>query len=381
MKTDDIRQENEYSPWKFTRHQTELKRMAQGVLFPPKNIQIDLEAWCPHDCSFCAYRNVGFNESGMQFYHPEWAPDAKTVQTGKPKGRIVPNISGIPKDIALGLPSQMSKEGVPSIEITGGGESLAYAWILPLLEELNKNNIEIAIVTNGQLLTEKIRKSLTRLKWIRFSMDACTPETYAKVHGVKEEIWDKVLANIRALLMQKPKDAIVGISFVVGRNNKHEIGEAARFWKEFGANNIRYTFTYDSHYDSGLNAKELMEVRSQLNLAESEEEKPFKVFAMTHRPDYYSTPNSDFAFCGYQFFTWAVGYNAKVYPCCIQKYYNGFELGDLREQSLHDIIYGERRHQYISAFNVQKCKPCWLRDKNKFIEYLLAKNPRHVNFT
>lgn len=381
MKIQAIVGEDEYSPWKSIYHQKEIQMLQKGELFPPKNIQIDLEAWCPHDCSFCAYRNAGFNATGMQFYNPEWAPNAKLTQTNQPKGRIVPNISGIPKEVALRLPSQMAKEGIPSIEITGGGESLAYAWIVPFLEELNKYAIEIAIVTNGQLLTERIRRLLHHLKWIRFSIDAATRETYTKIHGVKGETWDLVLKNIKALMAQKPKEAVVGISYVITKENLKEISLAAKFWKEFGANNIRYTFLYDIRYDSGMKKEELIQVLSELERARKEEEGNFKVFAMTHRPDYYSNPNDDFNFCGYQFFTWAVGYNAQVYPCCIQKYYKDYAIGDLKKESLHDIIYGEKRQAYIASFNVKQCKPCWLRDKNKFIEYLAKKDPRHVNFT
>lgn len=371
----------EYSTWKFAHHKKELGLINEGALFPPKNLQIDLEAWCPHDCSFCAYRNAGFNARGMEFLRPDWAPNAAFNQTGKPKGKIVPNISGVPKEVALNLPAQMAKEGIPSIEITGGGESLAYAWIVPFLEALGESNIQVAIVTNGQLLTERICSAIRNLKWIRFSMDAATKDTFAKIHGVKPGVWETTLNNIKIFLAQKPKGAVVGISYVISRENRKEIAQAASFWKQFGVDNIRYTFTYDDHYDSGLNPEELHAARLELAHAKKGETENFRVFTMTQRPDYYATPNIDFRFCGYQFFTWAIGYNAKVYPCCIQKYYNGFELGDLKEQSLHDIIYGERRRQYVNSFNVQKCKPCWLRDKNKFIEYLLEDNPSHINFT
>jgi hypothetical protein len=62
------------------------------------------------------------------------------------------------------------------------------------------------------------------------------------------------------------------------------------------------------------------------------------------------------------------------------KYHKGFGLGDLRTQSLNEIVYSEERKKYIQDFDVHDCKSCWLRDKNQFIEYLLAENPQHINY-
>ena len=98
------------------------------------------------------------------------------------------------------------------------------------------------------------------------------------------------------------------------------------------------------------------------------------------RLEYYAQPNTDFHFCGYQFFTWAIGYDGLVYPCCIMKYHRGYSLGDLRTQSLQEIIHSDQRKEFIESFDVKNCKPCWLRDKNQFIEYLIAENPQHVNY-
>ena len=98
------------------------------------------------------------------------------------------------------------------------------------------------------------------------------------------------------------------------------------------------------------------------------------------RLEFYSQPNTDFHFCGYQFFTWAVGYEGLVYPCCIMKYHKGFALGDLRNYSLKEIVDSKERQRFIQSFDVHDCKACWLRDKNQFIEYLLADNPQHVNY-
>jgi len=93
----------------------------------------------------------------------------------------------------------------------------------------------------------------------------------------------------------------------------------------------------------------------------------------------YSAPNDDFSFCGYQHFVWAIGYDGKVYPCCIMKYHPEFVMGDLREMTLNEMVNSPARMKMGFHLDVHDCKSCWLRDKNKFIESLLQP-PMHVDF-
>lgn|SRR3990167_262157 len=376
-------QNNPYNANKVLYHTDKLEKLRNNELFAPTCIQIDLEAFCPHDCGFCAYRNAGFNATGMQFLNPEWADPNLQIQTGKPKGKVTKD-SHIPKEIALNLLKQMKQEGIKAIEITGGGESLAYPYIKEFLQSCIDNDIEVALVTNGQLLNKTIMDLLSNcnLKWIRFSMDARNARTYAKVHGSNEATFFKIVDIITQMVFireNSDSNFIIGISFVITKDNYNEIYDAANFWEAIGVDNIRFTFEYNADYDSGLSEEQMNRVSILLDEAKEKEDDTFKVFAMKERPDYYARENDDFSFCGYQFFTWAIGYNGKVYPCCIQKYYPGFEIGDINSESLHDIIYGEKRKAYIERFNVKACKSCWLRSKNQVIEEALSK-PMHENF-
>ena len=99
----------------------------------------------------------------------------------EPNKRVAES-TGMPKDLALRLPKEMYEAGIPSIELTGGGEPMVYPYIREMLDELGKYPIELAIVTNGASLNEQIQSRLKNLKWIRFSMDSVTAETHSKVH-------------------------------------------------------------------------------------------------------------------------------------------------------------------------------------------------------
>ena len=366
MKLADISNDgNYYSPWKALHQRGDIEHLKKGEMVAPKDIQVDLEAYCPHSCEFCSYRNVNWQNYGMEFEEPE---------------KRVPEATGLPQHIAMRLPREMHEAGIPSIELTGGGEPMVYPHIKEFLEELGKYPIELAIVTNGSALNEQIQARLRNLKWIRFSVDAITPETHSKVHRVPPSVFGVVLKHIKEIVYKGFDDCKVGISFVITKHNYHEIEESAHFYKDLGVNSVRYTFTYDPEGEGALTPEETRVAERAMNRARQLQDEEFKVFGTMRRLEYYSQPNTDFHFCGYQFFTWAIGYEGLVYPCCIMKYHKGFALGDLRNHSLKEIVYSDERKKFVEAFNVQHCKPCWLRDKNQFLEYLVADNPQHVNY-
>lgn len=366
MKLSSIKKDgNYYSPWKALNQNDSIDLLKKGEMFAPKDLQVDLEAYCPHSCEFCSYRNVNWQQYGMNFEEPE---------------KRVAETTGLRKEIAMRLPSEMFEAGIPSIELTGGGEPMVYPHIKEFLDELAKYPIELAIVTNGASLNEQIQSRIRNLKWIRFSVDAVTPETHSKVHRVPESVFGVVLKHVKETVNRGFQDCRIGVSFVVTKHNYHEIEAAAQLFKDTGVDNIRFTFTYDPEGEGQLTPEQTREAERSLNNARRLQEDSFKVFGTMRRLEYYSQPNTDFHFCGYQFFTWAVGYEGLVYPCCIMKYHSGFEIGDLRTHSLKEIVHSEARKQAIEAFDVRKCKSCWLRDKNQFIEYLVAENPQHINY-
>jgi radical SAM protein with 4Fe4S-binding SPASM domain len=301
----------------------------------------------------------------MQFEEPE---------------KLVPEGSGLPKSLALRIPRGMKEAGIPSIELTGGGEPMVYPYLLEFLDELNKYDIELAIVTNGASLKESIQSRLKRLKWIRFSVDAITPETYAKVHRVPKSVFHVVLKHIREMVARRIEDCKVGISFVITENNYQEVAEAAPFFKKLGVNNVRFTFTYEPTGEAWLTPDQKKKIEESMMESRKCEDEKFKVFATMRRLEYYAQANTDFHFCGYQFFTWAIGYDGFVYPCCIMKYHKGYAMGDLRIHTLEELVYSQERRAFVEAFRVERCKPCWLRDKNQFIEYLIAEGPQHIDF-
>ena len=123
MKLADIRKDGSYySPWKAWHQREDIENLKKGELFAPKDIQVDLEAYCPHSCEFCSYRNVNWQDHGMEFDEP-----SKRSEN-----------TGLPKELAMRLPKEMHEDGIPSIELTVGGEPFVYPYIKEFLDELGR---------------------------------------------------------------------------------------------------------------------------------------------------------------------------------------------------------------------------------------------------
>ncbi len=371
-----------YHPYKAIFWRERLEDLKKGKLIAPPFVMMHPEAWCPHDCFFCAYRNSGWNDDpkGMRFFG-EWAKDASEGQTGKPKGKLIKGVSGWSQELTERLPREMHECGVKAVEITGSGEPLAFPHIKLLFTELAKYNFETALVTNAQLLTPEIRSYIKNLKWMRFSMDSCTAETHSKVHGVKPNVFERCVQHISDAVREFP-EAYLGISYIITKDNYSEVLKSAEFWKQKGVRSIRYSFEYEPTGTAKLTPEQVGVARQQISEARKLQGNNFRVFGQVERLDTYDRPNTDFHYCGQQMMTWNVGYDGKCYPCCIEIYKPNSVFGDLNKQSFKDVCFGDFRKKYVDNFDVTKCNNCWLRDKNIAIETLLAPEKRigHVNF-
>lgn len=349
-----------YSPWKAAHHPERLAALRSGEVCPPSNVQIDLEGWCPYSCQFCSYRNVGWQSRGMRFQAPS---------------RVGPT-SGLPREIALALPAQLAALGVQAVEVTGGGEPLASPYGVEFFDRCLGAGLRLALITNGLFFGERVRDRVRGAAWVRLSVDAATPETYARIHRTDPDNLQRVLDNLSAFVAVREPGCKVGVSFVVAPDNVAEVYRAALLYRDLGVDNVRFAVSYEPTGTGGLDSRG-HEVAARL-LAEAGclSGEGFRVFGTTYRLPYYARPNDDFSRCHVQRFVWAIGTDARVYPCCIEKYHEGFALGDLRTESVETIA----RRQVGAAFDVTRCKPCWLRDKNLFVDYLLAEHPEHVEF-
>jgi len=364
-----------YSTSKALFHTDRINDLKKLKPICPTLIQIDLEAWCNHNCSFCSYRkDDGYNKEMLKLIGGCASNACAPIGVASDKSRL-------PKSVAYTLPMQMKEAGVPAIELTGGGEPTMWPYLDELIENLIINDIEIGLVTNGSNLPEKRVKALAGYKgtlWIRFSMDGSTQAIHKSIHRTVKDEFAKICKSIGDVVKYKHKDLVLGVSFIITPDNYWDLEDSVKLYKSLGVDNIRFSWMYDTSGTAGLDKAEIDRITGTIaDLKEKYDDDSFSVLGEKGRIDTYSKPNDDFKTCYYQRFEWSVGADGYVYPCCIQKYNPDYAFADITTETVKDII--QSTHARMSTLDPMRCNPCWLRNRNKVIATAIEE-PKHVNF-
>ena len=370
--------EIEYTTNKAVYHTDKIAALQAGEMITPTEIQIDLEAFCNDNCSFCSYRKEdGYNNTMLEMID---AKPGKDYSQDRPVGKPNPD-SRVPDELADTLPTQMVEAGIKAIEITGGGEPTLWPRFDDLITNLAKCDREIGLVTNGSMLDDKRIDLITKhCLWIRISMDSASPPTHKKVHRTPNYAFDRRLANVQKIAKYKHEGLTLGISFIINPDNIDELEEAASLFSGIkGINHLRYSWMYDKQGTAGLTLEQIDAVKSKLDkLIEEHNREDFKIFYERNRIEHYTAPNT-FDKCYFQKFVWAIGADAKVYPCCIMKYHPDFANGDLKKNTLQEIVEDAKTKVKQDSIVPAQCFPCWLRNRNQSIAGAVEK-PTHHNF-
>jgi MoaA/NifB/PqqE/SkfB family radical SAM enzyme len=218
---------------------------------------------------------------------------------------------------------------------------------------------------------------------VRVSIDAGTAETYASIRRVPASQFERAWENVRRICAARDaagSDVIVGVGFVVTKDNWREVATAARLAKEAAADNIRISAVFqpdDERYFEGFYGEAAALCREAATLADER----FKVFnnfgdrvsdLTQHAPDY--------AACGYQHFSTYVGADQNVYRCCVQSYNPRGLIGSLKDQRFRELWESQAKRDDFAGFDARGCERCMFNEKNRTIAYALADGPAHVNF-
>lgn len=147
------------------------------------------------------------------------------------------------------------------IRYASNGEPLVHPNAYDMIEDaVLHSGVYVTLTTNGTIMNEKRTKKLLEagVHLIDISIDAYTPETYAKirVNGNLEVTRENVLRLIRWVRESKAKTKVV-VSFVEQPQNTHEVADFENYWKEQGAD---YVIIRRLHSCSGA-VQELADIR------------------------------------------------------------------------------------------------------------------------
>jgi sulfatase maturation enzyme AslB (radical SAM superfamily) len=356
---------NAYSDLKAAWHLDKISEMRDGIQIVPAQVQLILSDLCNQDCHFCAYRMTG-GFSSEQFGEGDNRNPNRKIPTNK----------------AMEILDDCSALGVKAIQFTGGGEPTVHPDHLDIFSYAQNYGMDTSLVTNGVLFRPGWESILPKMKWVRVSIDAGSPEEYSRVRNVKPEFYEKALANITSLAVEIERqgtDCLLGVGYVLTRENWSDAYEGCLRIRETGAANVRLSAMFSTEgavYYQGV----YEQIKEEIERIRTLSVPGFDVIDLfgerindlvQHSPDY--------DFCGYQQFNMYIGGNLRVYRCCTTAYTAHGEVGDLTNQSLASWFYSQKKKEAYDGFCARGCQTCQFNGKNRVINYAIGK-PQHVNF-
>jgi MoaA/NifB/PqqE/SkfB family radical SAM enzyme len=349
-----------YSPLKVFHHRDKLDQLRAGVQPCPAQVQVVLTNRCNNNCRFCSYRMDGYT-SNQLFDQKSKIEYSKVIE----------------------ILDDCVEMGVGAIQLTGGGEPSIHPRFPDVLRGVLDRCLDLAVVTNGNVMSAGTSNLLSKATWVRFSLDAANQETYSSIRKVKPEMFCRTIGNIASVVENRRlngTDAIIGIGFVVTQDNYLEIIDAVKIARNLGVDNIRLSAVFQTEgagYFAGIH-DEIVEMCQEAKSMETDEFIVFNNFSARFSDLEQESP--DYDFCGVQHFDTYIGADLSVYRCCVLAYNQRGFVGSISHSSFKELWESEEKQSAFKDFNARGCPRCMFNEKNRMISYAICKNPPHVNF-
>lgn len=210
--------------------------------------------------------------------------------------------------------------------------------------------VPVFVVSNGYLLTPDRIKDIvdSGLDHLIISINALKQETYAELMpGFK---FEKLMANVEALLSYDLKRTKVTLRFLETRKNSREIIEAVKYWKKRGVHTEVLSFI--SNRADAVDISGLRKNVSELPLGTRIKQKAFSIFSTC---------------CIIPFYQMNILFNGDVLICCNDWKRNPV-LGNVKKEKLADIWLGEKANNLRRNImnknykSIQACRGCSITD-------------------
>jgi len=325
-----------YNEMKIFHHQEKLRDIENGKITGPIFLRIKPTNVCQDNCVYCSYRCDDNKQQKIRFNQKDY----------------------IDWDILEKTILEFEEIGGKSITMSGGGEPLLYYKIYDAIKLCQELGLDIAMITNGQLLNEKVAGLLHDANWVRISADSCNADMFQKIRRVGKEKFFELENNIKNFAESKKKYCELGINCVVSEFNANHIYEIAKYMKNLGVNHIKFAAMINQNseeYHKSIKS----DVISQINKAiDSLTDNNFKVY------DKYS---SHFDFSAKHF---------RTYNKCILMQLGAIIGADSCIYLCHDT------KKFFDTFNpIEKCQHhCMYDSRNILLNNYLHVDKKDINF-
>lgn len=341
-------------------HVDRVSRWLEGTDIYPLYAEISPAGGCNHRCTYCGLDYMG--------YKPRF------LDSGILNTRI----------------SELGGLGLKSVMYAGEGEPFLHRDMAGIINHTKSSGIDVAVTSNGVLFDEETaRRTLASITWIKFSVNAGTRETYAKVHGTRPDDFDRVISNIGAAVRIRNKlalSATIGMQMVLLPENASEAVALALKAKEAGADYLVIK-PYSQHTRSVTRRYESIDYRGYYSLHDELQKISDVRFQVVFRQETMKKleqgPRPYDKCMALPFWTY-IDAGGGVWACSAYLGDERFFLGDINSSSFDDIWKGEQRKKVMAfvsgSLDISCCRAnCRMDEANRYL-YELKNPPVHVNF-
>ena len=290
---------------------------------------------CNHKCDYCFHGGYGFDSNRK-----------KETLSIKYYSALFSEI----KDLEIQF-----------LSISGGGEPFLDKRTLEIIKLGNNLGLETRIVTNGNLLTQKIKEELMRSREIRFSIDAINPDTYSSIRHVPKFMLSQTLDNIRNLIAMKNENRStlnIGTTFLINDKNYGEVTDFCKYMLNSGLDSV--IIKHDIYATKIVSSEKLNKIKDKiLKINDSRIEFREKINPLVRGIK-----------CYIPYFKIAINPYGEIFSCClgsqpIEK--NGYLLGNLHNETLQEIWMKSKPIRQRMKSQGVKCEDC------NYTDYLINK--------
>lgn len=345
---------------KLMYHVKRLNSWLVGEQVYPLYMELSPAGLCNHRCTFCALDFMGYRKRFL---------DADILGQ-----RFV----------------EMGRLGVKSVMFGGEGEPLLHREISTMARDASRANIDVAFTSNGVFFHGDLaRELLDCTSWIKFSINAGTPQTYAQIHRSKEEDFSRVLRNLErgaAIREKTGSRCVLGAQLLLLPENGDEAMTLARLVRDLGLDYLvikpysHHPLTKSGRYRdiSYAGLDELCSQAAELCSG------GFEVVVRRHTMERWNQQGRRYRHCRALPFWSYIDSGGNVWGCSMYMGDERFLYGNIHSQSFQQIWEGEARRHSLRwverELDAGTCRVNCRMDKVNTYLWELKNPPNHVNF-
>jgi GTP 3',8-cyclase len=325
----------------------------------PLYIEISPVGFCNHRCKFCAVDYLGYKHTKLESKQLiQFLKDAKNL-------------------------------GVRSVMFAGEGEPLLHKDLATIICLCVEIGLDVALTTNGVLLTDRFVKCcLHAIKWIKVSINAGKPSSYALMHGTKVDDYHTVWRNLDFACDYKKMFKVpcaIGAQTILLPENADEIHDIAFYSKLYGLDYL-VVKPYSHNPDSITSMYENINYSDTEFMEDIVKAYEYDNFSVIWRKK--TAVNLDkeksYKYCMSVPFLWAyLKSTGDLYGCSAHMTDERFNYGNINSNSFKEIWTSPKRQQAIElmkSFDVSNCrKNCRMEHVNRFL-WEMENASEHRNF-